>query len=206
MQEEITKKIRILEGVSEEEAKNPIKKFWEYLKKDTWDSWFVSLVLIALLIKFIFFPTLSILTGSSLPLVVVESCSLYHETSFNEWWDKNAVWYESKGIEKQNFEDYPFKDGMNKGDIIILWNHSPPEIGDIIVFNSQTKHPLIHRVISLSPLATKGDHNSDQLSIETNIDKSALIGKSIVKIPLVGWAKLIFFEPFRAQQDRGLCK
>ena len=74
---------------------NQIGKFWAFLKKDTWQSWLVSLILIIIIIKFIFFPGLSFLTSSPLPLVVVESCSMYHESSFDSWWNSNAAYYEA---------------------------------------------------------------------------------------------------------------
>ena len=80
---------------------NQIKKFWNFLKKDTWQSWIVSIILIIVFIKFIFFPVLSLLTGSPLPLVVIESCSMYHESNFEEWWSKNSEWYNGKDISKQ---------------------------------------------------------------------------------------------------------
>jgi hypothetical protein len=71
--------------MKEEGKKNPIKAFWEYLKKDTWDSWLVSMILLVLIIKFVFFPVLGLITHTSLPIVIVESCSMYHESSFDDW-------------------------------------------------------------------------------------------------------------------------
>lgn len=187
-----------------------LKEIWKsiinYLKKDTWDSWVVCLILVFVVIKFIFFPLLSLATGSSLPLVVVESCSLYHETNFDNWWDNNALWYESKNITKQDFESYSFKTGMNKGDILLLWGRSEYKEGDIIVFTAPTAHPIIHRIISLSPIETKGDHNAAQLAFEHDISKEQILGKAIIRIPLLGWIKLIFFEPFRPAEERGFCK
>ncbi len=182
-----------------------IKKFWNFLKKDTWQSWLVSIALIILIIKFIFFPSLSLLTGSSLPLVVVESCSMYHESSFNSWWSSNKEWYESKGISKLDFQEFPLKSGLNKGDIVLVLGSKEHSIGDIIIFKSQTQYPLIHRAVSASPLGTKGDHNTDQLDLEKSIPQEAVIGKAVAKIPYLGWIKLIFFEPF-TPKSRGFCK
>ncbi len=182
-----------------------VKKFWYFLKEDTWQSWLVSIILIIILIKLIFFPVLSLITSTSLPLVVVESCSMYHESSFEEWWEKNAPFYESRSIKKPDFESFPFKNGLNKGDIIFVIGKEEYNIGDIIIFTAPTKHPLIHRIIENPPISTKGDHNTNQLPIEQNIQKEAIIGKSAFKIPLLGWIKLIFFEPFRPSGQRGLC-
>ena len=183
-----------------------IKKLWNFLKKDTWQSWLVSIILIIIFIKFIFFPTLSFLTGSELPLVVVESCSMYHESSFEEWWDKNEAWYKLENIEKSDFESFGFKNGLNKGDIIFVIGKKEYKIGDIIIFTAPTKHPLIHRIVTQNPASTKGDHNTNQLSIERDISKDSILGKAAFRIPLLGWIKLIFFEPFRAANERGFCK
>ncbi len=184
---------------------NQLKQFWKYLKKDTWDSWLVSLLLILIFIKLIFFPILSIITGTPLPLVVVESCSMFHSSNFNSWIEQNSAFYESVDISQEKFASFPFKNGLNKGDIILLWRVPEPKIGDIIVFEAQAKHPLIHRLISISPLSTKGDNNLAQLSIEKNIPESSIIGKAVIKIPLIGWVKLIFFEAFKSEEQRGFC-
>ncbi len=193
--------------------KETLKKFWKFLQEDSWQSWTVSIILVIVLVRGIFFPILSFATGASLPLVVVESCSMYHETNFEQWWEANAQWYESKGISKEEFKLFIFKKGLNKGDIIFVWGKSDYKIGDILIFNAQTAHPLIHRIISETPLSTKGDHNPEQLTKENNaqgineinIDKKTIIGKAVGRIPLLGWAKLIFFEPFRPPSERGFC-
>ena len=185
--------------------KSYFNKFYMYLKKDTWDSWIVSLILIIVFIKLVFFPVLSLILGTSLPLVVIESCSMYHSSGFESWWNSNEGYYETRGISNEQFKEFGFKDGLNKGDIILLWGHSDIVLGDVIVFNADTIHPLIHRVVETSPLGTKGDNNSDQLSIEKNISESKVIGKSVFRIPFIGWVKLIFFEPFREKSQRGFC-
>jgi len=197
---------------------SPIKKFWKFLNEDSWQSWLVSIILLIIIIKFAFFPALSFITGSSLPLVVVESCSMYHETDFNNWWEKNSEWYRSKSIEKEKFESFPLKNGFNKGDIIFVWGHSAPNLGDIIIFkpneDASAEIPIIHRVITTDPIGTKGDHNAKQLASgnnspgidETNIKEERIIGKAAFRVPFVGWLKLIFFEPLRSPQNRGFCR
>jgi signal peptidase I len=192
-----------------------LKRFWEFLKEDSWQSWVVSLILIVVVIKFIFFPVMSALTGTQLPLVVVESCSMYHESDFESWWSQNAAWYESKNISKEDFQSFTMHGGLNKGDILLLTKARAPKPGDIIIFEANAKHPLIHRVVSLDPLQTKGDHNTAQLVPgnnayhldETNISSNQLIGKvSFRVIPLLGWIKLIWFEPSRPVSERGFCR
>lgn len=186
--------------------KENLKKFWAFLKEDSWQSLLVSIVLAVILIKFIFFPLLTFVTGSPLPLVVVESCSMYHESGFNSWWDQNSAWYEKNGITKSDFLSYNFNSGLNKGDIIVVWGKSEYKKGDIIIFNAPTKYPIIHRLVSLDPLQTKGDHNFQQIAgIEDNIDQNKVIGKAVFRIPFLGWVKLFFYEPFKSQDKRGFC-
>lgn len=72
---------------------------------------------------------MSLVTGSALPLVVIESCSLYHQTDFDDWWFEKGAWYEAQGIEKEEFRKFVFNDGLNKGDIIFVWGRGGYEMG-----------------------------------------------------------------------------
>lgn len=196
-----------------------IKSSWDFLKEDTWQSWIVSLILIILFIKFILFPGLSLATGSELPLVVIESCSMYHANSFEDWWNENGAWYESVGINKESFSNFTFKNGLNKGDIILVTGvKKVPQLGEIIIFKpnlrSIARNPIIHRVVDRAPLQTKGDNNNNQLNSENNpqgVDETRIeldeqvIGKATLRIPALGWVKLIFFELQRPPELRGGC-
>ena len=193
------------------QSKEILKNFWSFLKEDTWQSWIVSIILVIIIIKFIFFPALSFVTGTKLPLVVVESCSMYHESSFDDWWSQNKGWYESRGIEKEDFQSFSLKSGLNKGDIVFVKGSNDYKKGDIIIYTSGTQYPLIHRIVSLNPIQTKGDHNADQITPssgqnvdETNVKENQILGKAVGKIPALGWIKLVFFEPFRTT-GKGFC-
>ena len=160
------------------------------------------MVLAFVLIRFVFFPTLSFVTGTTLPIVIVESCSMYHGTDFNTWWPRAESWYGQNNITKQEFESFKFSNGFSKGDIFFVFGTKKSDIkeGDIIIFASGTQgRPIIHRVISMNPLATKGDNNQRQFSLEdaslsnpekideTKIQESQLIGRAVgFKIPLMG--------------------
>ena len=184
-------------------------RFWEFLKADTWQSWLVSLILAFIIIKFVFFPGLGFIMATSLPLVVVESCSMYHSTDFDDWWERNALWYEDRDIFKQDFENFPFKNGLSKGDIILVTGRGDYEMGDVIIFNSNFRFPLIHRVIEKNAqgiIGTKGDNNFDQLPSEKGLEEDKILGKSLVRIPGLGWAKLIFFEGTKPSNQRGFCR
>ncbi len=174
------------------ESKEVVKKSWDWIwNSDSIWSWFIALGLIFLFVKFIFFPTLSLLTGSSLPLAGVESSSMDHRITknsieklelcgnqyskkehinFNEYWDICGEWYEKKDISKEMFSDFTLRNGFSKGDIIIVWGRFEPKIGDIIIFKpnqeSKAPRPIIHRIVKINAdktYQTKGDHNSDQL-------------------------------------------
>ena len=195
------------------EKENPIKKFWSWLwNSDSLLSWIVSLVIAFVIVKFIFFPVLSLTLGSSLPLVVVESSSMEHsktlagtltgniigsENSFELWWEEEGSWYQNKGITKEQAREWHLHSGFDKGDIMIVWGRDKePEIGDVIIFNANTEHPIIHRIVSITgnTIETKGDNNPAQLSVEKNISEDDIIGKAVFRIPKLGWIKLVFVE------------
>ncbi len=196
-----------------------LKKTWNFLwHDDSILSWITFIVVVFIIIKFIFFPTLSFITGTSLPIVIVESCSMYHSSSFNTWWENNSDWYEENGINKSTFNQFSLKNGFNKGDIFFVLGAEEEKIeqGDTIIFVSgQSQRPIIHRVIGTAPIQTKGDNNKEQFSRynnpfeidETNIKQEQIIGKAVpLKIPFIGWAKLIFYEPLRPESERGFCQ
>ena len=145
-----------------QELKKETKKAWKWIwNSDSILSWIVALILIFIIIKFIFFPTLSLIFGTSLPLAGVESSSMDHQIvkdnsgkltlcgetytklekkelghlNFDEYWDVCGDWYVSnKHITPPLFKEYPMKNGFKKGDIIIVWGRFTPKLGDIIIF------------------------------------------------------------------------
>ncbi len=198
-------------NLSVKKIKNYFKRFQKFLQKDSWPSFVVTLLLAFVIIKFIFFPGLSLITGTSLPLVIVESCSMYHHDAGLENTFSSSV-YDDYGIALEDTGDWVFQNGFSKGDVIFVVGAKNIEVGDVIIFNSgssQIIHPIIHRVISAKDtFATKGDNydtNSNQLPSEKRISEDQIIGKALFKVPFIGWAKLIFFETSRKPQDRGIC-
>ncbi len=178
---------------------NTTKKAWRWVwDSDSILSWIVALALIFIFVKFIFFPMLSLITGTSLPLAGVESSSMDHhivvddygritlcgkfyssqdvkKLSFDDYWDICGDWYENRNISKQEFSKFSLKNGFSKGDIIIVWGRFTPKIGDIIIFkansDSSAPRPIIHRIVNINAngiIQTKGDHNSEQLTDSNN--------------------------------------
>ena len=201
-----------------EAIKKPIKKFWHLLWKDEsiW-GWIFSIIVLFVFIKFIFFPLLAIVTGSALPLAIVESCSMYHGEipDFNEWYMAHEDKYRKLGISQEEFSEFSLKNGFNKGDVLLIIKAKPEKlkVGDVIIFNAAQANPVIHRIIKITEengkrtFSTIGDNNDQQHQFEKEISEETLVGKNLVKIiPYVGWLKLIFFENQKSYNEKGFCK
>ena len=197
------------------------KKIWNFLWNDDsgW-SWLANIIVAFILIRFILYPLLGILLGTNFPIVAVISESMEHSThdevlcaqkfaefheSFDNYWQVCGNWYEVQGISKEQFLTFPFKNGFDKGDVIILWraNQENIKVGDILVFQSDKPQPIIHRVVkdweedSVQYYQTKGDHNKASLTGgqgETRITEERIFGKGVVRIPYLGWIKIIFVD------------
>ena len=168
--------------------KDFLKKVWYFIwHDDSLLSWVVNVLLAFIIVKFIVYPGLGFIFGTSYPLVAVVSCSMEHNIEFNSWWEQNKEFYEKINISKENFENFPFKNGINQGDIMVLKSGSNIKIGDIIVFSSSNQNPIIHRIIDLNPLKTKGDNNKI-----SDPNTGQVLGKAIFRTPYLGWIKIGF--------------
>ncbi len=191
--------------------KRKMKKVWDFLQEDSWLSFVATLALAFVVIKFIFFPGLSFLTGTSLPLVIVESCSMYHhEDGMAKSFESSSI-YEKYGLELEDSVGWDFQNGFSKGDVIFVVGADEAQVGDVIIFNAGARYPLIHRLMEAGETyATKGDNyktnSARQYPGEDKISEDQLIGKALFRVPFVGWAKLIFFEAGRDESRRGFCK
>ncbi len=213
-------KKRVADIKDKNKFKQFLKRFWFIVWKDeSIRGWIFSLIFLFVVIKLIFFPLLSLTTGTSLPLVIVESCSMYHEgnllSNFDTWWKTQDMKYFKFKLTKENWETFPMKKGFNKGDILFITGVKPEKIkvGDIIIFEANYRNPIIHRVIEINQngerytFSTIGDNNGGQLSIEKEISEDQIVGKAQVKLaPYLGWIKLIFFEHLKPEYERGFCK
>jgi hypothetical protein len=203
---------------------NKLKKFWNKFwfivwKDESLKGWIISVIFLFILIKFIFLPTLSLVTGSEIPIAIVESCSMYHKgdifSNYDNWWEKHNSKYSPYIINKPDFQNFPFKNGFNKGDILFIIEAKPEKIkiGDVIIFDTGKRNPLIHRVVEIKKenseyfFSTIGDNNWGQLESEKEISKDQLVGKAVFKVaPFIGWGKLIFFEYVRPAYEKGFCE
>ncbi len=202
------------------DVKKFLNKFWFTVwKDDSLKGWVLSIIFIFVFIKFIFFPTLSLITGTALPLAIVESCSMYHDgnmlSNFDNWWETHESKYSPHIINDLDFKEFKFTNGFNKGDILFIVGANTKKLkqGDVIIFNVGNGNPIIHRIIEIKEengeriFSTLGDNNNAQLPFETSIKESQIMGKAVFKLaPYLGWGKLIFYEGKRSSSERGFCK
>ncbi len=177
-----------------------VKEIWKFMwESDSALSWIFDLIIAFIFIQLILFPALGILFSSSLPMVIVESGSMVHDENFDQFWQKQGYFYEPLGITKEIFSLWSFKNGFDKGDIMILHGEKEYYPGDVIVFNVKERNtPIIHRIIEKKGdiYSTKGDHNPSQFSFEIGVNQDQIIGKAVGRIPKLGWFKLSFVALF----------
>ena len=189
------------------DLKKTLKRLWHFIWEDDsiW-SWIANIVLALILIKFIVYPGLGFLLQTSHPVVAVVSESMEHNGGFDKWWGNAGKWYAANGIEKDDFSNFPLKNGFNKGDIMVLVGKKAENIkaGDVIVFWSARQDPIIHRVVKkwksdgIYYFQTKGDNNPNSIKNpaldETKISEEQVIGKAVLRIPLLGYIKILFAD------------
>jgi hypothetical protein len=132
---------------------------------------------------------------------------------FDEWWQFCGSYYESNyNITSDEFREFEYKNGLNIGDVMVLYGKDPAkiEVGEVLIFVPQDerfyveKGPVIHRVVEKwmneegkYVFRTKGDHNPTSIqNFENEITEDNVIGVSIVRIPFIGYAKLALNEVF----------
>jgi len=198
-------KIGIKKTENPRESKNIFREIWDFLwnSNSIW-SWIIDIILVFLLVKFVIFPLCALALATPLPFVIIESQSMEHEGTIDQWFALHGSWYTERNITLEEIEKWPWSSGLYKGDIIIVKGAKDYSKGDVIIFYvAGQKTPIIHRVINVNTdgteiiFSTKGDRNDGQLPYEPEIHKEQIVGKAIAQIPRVGWIKLFFVELFR---------
>lgn len=178
-----------------QESKIFLKDLWWFIWEDDsiW-SWMINLVLAFILVKFIIYPGLGLLLGTSFPVVAVVSGSMEHDSNFDSFWEQQQNIYAEYGITKEEFKNSKFENGFNKGDLMVLYSAKDVNVGDVIVFKGDASAPLIHRVVKINSgmYNTKGDHNLGSRSDEVNINQERIYGKAVLRLPYLGWFKIGF--------------
>jgi signal peptidase I len=85
-----------------------------------------------------------------------------------------------------------------RGDMIIVAGAENIKVGDVVVFDSSDKkYPIIHRVDEIKDggIVSKGDNNpaTDEGRWGV-IPLEKIYGKAVLKIPILGWVKILFVE------------
>lgn len=200
------------------------KKVWDFLwHSDSIWSWLVNIILAFVIIKFLVYPGLGLALGTTHPIVAVVSESMEHQGNMDQWWLEQGPWYEKQGITREIFEQFPYQNGFDKGDIMILYGKKPSKIyvGNILIFNARQPNPIIHRIVKKWSdsgqyhFQTKGDNNKNsiinyidtrgqptirdnpgaiEILDETDISENDIIGVGILRVPYLGWIKIIFTD------------
>lgn len=191
---------------SKEKILGNLKKFWRYVwYDDSLGSYVLNFLLAFLIIKYMFFPTVGFFLNNDYPIVAIVSGSMEHKItqdsfgnvygvcgikfldvdknmglSYDEWWKYCGDYYEKNyNIRKDQFSEFDYSNGLNIGDVMILYGKNPEniELGEVLVFVPQNrqffeqKGPVIHRVVEKWSdedgrwhFQTKGDHNSESFA------------------------------------------
>ena len=189
--------------------KKKLKKLWWFIWHDNsiW-SWIVNVILAFLIVKFLVYPGLGLLLGTTHPVVAVISNSMNHNgVDFDDWWDKNKEIYEQKDIAKEKFLKFKFVNGFDKGDLVVLSGIKCSKVdkGDILVYNIAGNQPIIHRIVDMNLgndyyFQTKGDNVNRVQFFEEKIKQSQVIGferykkcsVGVFRVPWLGWIKILF--------------
>ncbi|MEW6063447.1 MAG: signal peptidase I [Nanoarchaeota archaeon] len=189
----------------EKDKKKPsslLGRVWHFIwYEDSFASWIVNIILAFIIVKFIFYPGIGFLFGTGYPIVAVVSSSMEHKYNFEQWWINNRDFYSAYNITKEEFKDYSFNNGFNKGDIMVVIGKKSENIniGDVVVFRGSLRDPIIHRVIkkwnnSIYYFQTKGDNNLNSRADELSIGEERVLGKAVFRVPFLGWIKIIAVE------------
>ncbi len=194
-----------MKEIKKNNFKKIMKKIWYFIWEDNsiW-SWLVNIILAVVLIKYIIYPVLGLALGTGFPIVAVVSGSMEHEYDFDQFWEEKGGFYSHYNITKEDFYSFRFRNGFNRGDIMIISRANPEklEVGDVIVFQSPKPDPIIHRIIKAWEedgkyyFTTKGDNNAGiNMEVEeSRIGQERVLGKAQVRIPYLGYVKIGFVD------------
>jgi signal peptidase I len=178
-----------------EEKKKPsvkdcLKKAYNFLwKEESLMSYAVFIIIAFVVLRFVAFPGMLMLTGYS-DIAAVVSTSMQHTDLTNHTFNE---WLNFHNFSTEEVAKWPYLDGLNVGDVIAVKNVSAEDIkpGDVILFYSDNVQ-VIHRVMYVKEsnnvfyYTTKGDANV-QISIkETDIPYGEVKGKLLWNVPYLG--------------------
>lgn len=196
-------------------TKEILHSVWDFIwNSDSIWSWIINIILAFVLIKFLVYPALGLILGSSHPVVAVVSDSMEHKNiEYDDWWEAKGKEYDQYGIDKYRFASFKYKDGFDTGDIMMLKRvgKKGPQVGDIIVYQGTRRtEPIIHRIVKIEEkdgklqIYPKGDHNEVadfNPDYGTAVTEDQIIGKAFFRIRWLGWIKMGFMSAIDGVKD-----
>lgn len=153
-----------------------------------WILWISLSIIIATVLG----STASVLLRTGTPFMAVMSNSMLHSYSSEEhFW----MWMKNEGWEKDELESMPFSKGFARGDIIVVRGKENYEVGDVIIYHTQSQGmPIVHRLIEIEngEYRTKGDNNP--IIDPWIVEKKNVEGEVVFVIPYLGFIKVIPME------------
>lgn len=191
-------------------TKGILSRIWHFIwDEDSVWSWVINVVLAFAVIKWLLYPALGLLLGTTVPIVAVVSGSMEHTGNLEAYWnnpiccDEKCMfkgipgeYYKDVNISREDFRRFDFANGFNKGDIMILTGADTVEQGEVLVYLTSKPDPIIHRVIDIQTqnsnniFKTKGDNNCESGDFEQAIPSANVLGKAAWRIPFLGWVKI----------------
>lgn len=104
-------------------------------------------------------------------------------------------------ITERDFQNFPFNQGINVGDILIVIPSDNLHVGDVILYKSIiSDHMILHRLVDIYKndskiyYCAKGDNNPAPLYYEKECEltKDRIYGKAVFRIPLLGIGRIFF--------------
>lgn len=188
-------------------------RLWEKLNSGV--VGYVFYIFIGIVAAYVLTTSLGLALNTNIPLVAVLSGSMDHglndeagdskypcaqstggySESFDSWWELCDYTYGEFGITKEEFAQFPFRDGFRKGDIPVISNDGNFQVGDVVVYDVASQRvPIIHRIVEENgdgTFQTKGDHNAGQNSYELSVHESQIRGKVIFIVPYLGYLRVL---------------
>src|SRR3989344_3419251 len=141
-----------------------LSRIWHFIwDEDSIWSWLINIVIAFAVIKWLLYPALGLLLGTSVPIVAVVSGSMEHTGNLDSYWtnliccDEKCIfkgvpgnYYEDINITQDKFRTFDFANGFNKGDIMILTGAKTVAQGEVLVYMTNRPDPIIHRVININ--------------------------------------------------------
>lgn len=156
-------------------------------------------IVAALAAAYIAYNLLILVAGTPMPIVSVVSESMYHQSSFDEWWQQSRGYYEAYSIGRDDMLSYKNPNGLAIGDLLFVTAPDNINVGDIVIYQKGSI-TVVHRVVQISgsgseaTYMTKGDNPNTNSAPDSGLRaKSELLGKVRFSLPLLGYPRLMLF-------------